>query len=127
MKLSEAVEMYIGLRDKKAQMKSEFEASVAPLTEKMEKLELKLMSAFDAAGMDSVKTPMGTAYTSTRTSASIADKNVFMEHVKANLMWDLLEVRVNKAAVEVHMAENEGSLPPGVNLSTTRTVNVRRS
>ena len=41
MKLSEAVSIYIKMRDKKAQMKADFDASVAPLTEKMDKLEAK--------------------------------------------------------------------------------------
>ena len=44
MKLSEAVEMYIKMRDKKAEMKAEFDASIAPLNEKMEKLEAKLLA-----------------------------------------------------------------------------------
>lgn len=126
MKLSEAVELYISMRDKKAQMKSEFDALVAPVQERMDKLELKLLEAFEKNGMDSVKTPAGTAYQTTRTSATIADRDVFMSHVKENLAWDLLEVRVNKSAVESVQSET-GELPPGVNLNVTRVVNVRRS
>ena len=126
MKLSEAVELYISMRDKKAQLKSDFDALVAPVQERMDKLELKLLEAFEKNGMDSVKTPAGTAYQTTRTSATIADRDVFMSHVKANLAWDLLEVRVNKSAVEA-VQEETGELPPGVNLNTTRVVNVRRS
>ena len=43
MKLSDAVAIYIKLRDQKAQMKAEFEAQVAPIQDKMDKLEGKLL------------------------------------------------------------------------------------
>lgn len=126
MKLSEAVEMYIKMRDKKAEMKADFDASIAPLNEKMEKLEAKLLDVFNKTGMDSVKTEFGTAYATTRSTASIADREVFMDYVKANEEWSLLEARVSKTAVEQFRSIHD-DLPPGVNVRTERVVNVRRS
>lgn len=127
MKLSEAVSLYIQMRDKKAQMKADFEASIAPLNEKMDKLEAKLLDVFNKTGMDSVKTEFGTAYATTRTTASVADREAFMEYVKANEEWALLEVRTSKTAVEQYRAANDNELPPGVNLREERVVNIRRS
>jgi phage host-nuclease inhibitor protein Gam len=127
MKLSEAVSLYIQMRDKKAQMKADFEASVAPLTEKMDKLEAKLLDVFNKTGMDSVKTEFGTAYATTRTTASVADREAFMEYVKANEEWALLEVRTSKTAVEQYRSANDNELPPGINLREERVVNIRRS
>jgi phage host-nuclease inhibitor protein Gam len=127
MKLSEAVSLYIQMRDKKAQMKADFEASVAPLNEKMDKLEAKLLDVFNKTGMDSVKTEFGTAYATTRTTASVADREAFMEYVKANEEWALLEVRTSKTAVEQYRAANDNELPPGINLREERVVNIRRS
>jgi phage host-nuclease inhibitor protein Gam len=127
MKLSEAVTLYIQLRDKKAQMKSDFEASVAPITEKMDKLEAKLLDVFNKTGMDSVKTEHGTAYTAVRTTASVADREAFMDFVKANEEWSLLEVRASKTAIEQFRDSNDNELPPGVNIRSERVVNIRRS
>jgi len=127
MKLSEAVSLYIKLRDQKAQMKADFEASIAPLTEKMDKLEAKLLEVFNQTGMDSVKTEFGTAYATVRTSASIADRDAFMEFVKAHEEWSLLEVRVSKTAVEQYRSANDDELPPGINVREERVVNIRRS
>lgn len=127
MKLSEAVSLYIQLRDKKAQMKAEFDASVAPLQEKMDKLEAKLLETFNKTGMDSVKTEFGTAYATTRSSASVADRDTFMDFVKANEEWALLEVRVSKTAVDQFRSANDNELPPGVNIREERVVNIRRS
>jgi phage host-nuclease inhibitor protein Gam len=127
MKLSEAVTLYIQLRDKKAQMKSDFDASVAPINDKMEKLEAKLLDVFNKTGMDSVKTEHGTAYTAVRTTASVADRDAFMEFVKANEEWSLLEVRAAKTAIEQFRDNNDNELPPGVNIRSERVVNIRRS
>lgn len=126
MKLSEAVSIYIKMRDKKAQMKAEFDASIAPLNEKMEKLEAKLLDVFNKTGMDSVKTEFGTAYTTTRVTASVADREIFMNHIKENDEWALLEVRASKTAVEQYRDTNN-DLPPGVSMREERVVNIRRS
>ena len=126
MKLSEAVSIYIKMRDKKAQMKADFDASVAPLTEKMDKLEAKLLDVFNKTGIDSVKTEFGTAYTTTRVTASVADREIFMTHVKENEEWALLEVRASKTAVEQYRETND-DLPPGISMREERVVNVRRS
>lgn len=127
MKLSEAVTLYIQLRDKKSQMKSDFDALVAPINEKMDKLEAKLLDVFNKTGMDSVKTEHGTAYTAVRTTASIADREAFMDFVKANEEWSLLEVRASKTAIEQFRDTNDNELPPGVNIRSERVVNIRRS
>lgn len=127
MKLSEAVSLYIQLRDKKAEMKSAFDASVAPINEKMDKLEAKLLDVFNKTGMDSIKTEHGTAYTAVRTTASVADREAFMDFVKANEEWSLVEVRAAKTAIEQFRDNNDNELPPGVNIRSERVVNIRRS
>ena len=127
MKLSEAVSLYIQLRDQKAQMKAEFDEQVAPLQAKMDKLEAKLLEVFNQTGMDSAKTEFGTAYSTVRTTASVADRESFMDFVKANEEWALLEVRVSKTAVEQFRSANDNELPPGINIREERVVNVRRS
>lgn len=126
MKLSEAVELYIKLRDKKAQIKAEMDAKMAPINENMAKLEAKLLEAFTKVGMDSVKTEFGTAYTTTRVTASVADRSVFMDYVKEHDEWDLLEVRASKTAVEQFRTIHD-DIPPGVSIREERVVNVRRS
>jgi hypothetical protein len=126
MKLSEAVELYIKLRDKKAEIAKQRKAEEAEVQIKMDKLEVQLMGALDKLGGEGMRTAAGTAYISSRTSATIADKDSFMGYVKANLAWDLMEVRVSKLAVDVYAAEH-GDVPPGVNYRTERTVSIRRS
>ena len=127
MKISEAVEIYVQLRDKKAQLKAEYQEAVAPVQEKMDKLEQKFLEMMNTTGVDSIKTTSGTAYTSVKTSASVADKDAFFNYVKDNNEWALMEVRASSTAVKQFVEANEGEIPPGINLNTERTVNVRRS
>jgi hypothetical protein len=127
MKMSDLVAKYIELREKKAQYKAEYDMKVAKLEEVMDKIEVKLLEVFDQTGMDSVKTEFGTAYTSTRNTASVADREAFMEFVKTKDEWPLLEVRASKTAVEQFRDSNDGELPPGINWRSERVVNIRRS
>ena len=114
------------MRDRKAELKAELDAKVAPLNEKMDKLEAKLLDVFNQTGMDSVKTESGTAYTTTRVTASVADKDVFMTHVRENDDWGLLEVRASKTAIEQYRSVHS-DIPPGISMREERVVNVRRS
>ena len=126
MKISDLVAKYVELRDKKAEYKGEYEAKVAKIDETLSKIECKLLEVFEMTGMDSVKTEFGTAYKSVRSSASVADRDAFMEFVKAHNEWQLVEVRAAKLAVEQFKDVNQ-DLPPGVNWREERVVNFRRA
>ena len=58
-------------------------------------------------------------------SASVADWDAVLDHIRENDAWEMLERRVNKTAVEQFKAVND-DLPPGVNWSETQVVNFRR-
>lgn len=127
MKVSEAVAMYVALRDKKAALKAELDEQLKPINERMEKLEAKLLEVLDTLDGGSIKTDAGTAYISTLTSVSVADRSVFMDHVRSKDDWGLVEVRASKAGVTTYRDAHDGDLPPGVNLREERTVNIRRA
>ena len=126
MKLSDLVGKYIELRDKKSQYKAEYDAKVSKLDEALDKIEAALLNTFEQTGMESIKTEFGTAYTSTRTTASVADPDAFMNFVRENEAWHMLEKRCSKQGIEQYKAEHE-ALPPGINWRAERTVNFRRS
>lgn len=126
MKMSDLVAMYVQLRDKKAEYKAEYESKVAKIEENLSKIEAKLLQVFEESGMDSVKTEAGTAYKSTRVSVTTGDKDAFMEFVRTNDEWPLLEVRPSKSAVEQYREQHD-DLPPGINWRAEQVVNIRRS
>lgn len=124
--IDKLIETYVALRDKKAQMKAEYEASVAPIQQALDRAEAELLRAMQEQGTTALKTPFGTAYQSKRTSATVADWDQLLSYVQQNSLWTMLERRVNKTAVD-EFVEANNDLPPGVNYRTELTVGVRRS
>jgi hypothetical protein len=92
----------------------------------MEKIEKKMLGELDKAGVDSMKTSLGTVYKSTGSSCTVADWDSVFSFMQDKEMWQLLNHSVNKTAVTEYL-EAHGELPPGVNYTTFTTVNFRRS
>lgn len=126
MPSNKLVDIYIQLRDRRAQRKAAFENDDAGDKDKQEKIEGVLLAKFLEEGVESVKTAAGTAYKSSRVSATVADRDMFFDFVRANEAWDMLESRAAKTAVVAWKEENN-DLPPGIKWSEIATLNVRRS
>ena len=124
--MEELVEKYIELRDTKSKMSSDYKAKVAVLDKVLDKIEAELLSQFGDLGMESVRTKSGTAYKSTRTSATVADWDYTLDFIQKHNLWNMLERRVSKQAVEQYK-EVHGDLPPGINWREEITINVRRA
>jgi hypothetical protein len=124
---AEVVETYIKLRDRRAKRKTEYEAADAVDKEKQEKIEAYLLKEFNESGIDSIKTPFGTAYKTAKLSLSTADKDAFFTNwVVPNAAWEFLDIKPNKTAVQQYKAVHN-DIPPGLNWAETLVVNVRRS
>lgn len=124
--LDELVGTFIKIREKKARLKAEYEAAVAPYNEAADKIENLLLAKFQDMGVESIRTPNGTAYSTVKTSATMGDWDAFKEfcdHQDDPYMF--IERRVSKEAV-VAYKQAHGELPPGVNWSETRAVNFRK-
>lgn len=126
MNVEAIVGAYIKVRDEVAQIKASHKAQLEPYTQALDKLEAQMLQVLSDAGVESMKTPVGTAYRSERTSVTVADKSAFMDYIESNKAFDLLDVRANKTAVEGFMAENQ-DVPPGVNIRREVAVNFRRA
>jgi hypothetical protein len=120
------VEKYLALRDRKAELKAAYDASVKDIEAAMERVENYLLRIMQEQGLESVRTPFGTPYISRRTSATVADWESFLDFVKANDEWSMLKRDVSKAVVEQYRNEHN-DLPPGLNWREERVVNIKRS
>mgnify|MGYP003435984278 CR=1 FL=1 len=124
--LSTLVEKYISLRDRKQAIVNEAKEKAAKFDAVLDKMEGMLLSTFNDLGMDSVKTSAGTAYKSTRTSATVADWDSVLGFIQENEAFNMLERRVNKVAVAEYREVND-ALPPGIDWRSEVVINVRRS
>jgi ATP-dependent Lon protease len=124
--IEENVEKYLKVRDIRKRIKDEAEEKMKKCDEVMQRLENALNQSMTELGADSVKTPHGTAYFSSRYRASgedwLAIERFCLEHNRL----DFFERRISSTVVKEY-AETTGELPPGVRAEITRTVNIRKS
>lgn len=126
MDVKDIVAKYIQLRDLKSKLDGEHKDKTAPIVAAMDKAEGAILALFDQLGLDSAGCEAGTAYKTTRTSATVADMDAFLAFVKEHEAWHMLERRVAKTSVDEYVATNN-DLPPGINYSSMVAINVRRA
>ena len=124
--IEDLVKAYITLRDQKAALKAAQAEALKPYDEALAKLEAQALTALNQSGVESMKTAAGTVYSTTATSATVADKSAFMEYITNNGAFDLLDVRANKTAVQDYLAANN-DVPPGVTVRREIKVGFRRA
>lgn len=117
---------YIKTRDAKKALEAEQKEALRPYNEALEKLESRMLAVLQEQGVESMRSKYGTCYQTTRRSVRTADREAFMDYVKANQAFDLLDVRPNKTAVEEFVADH-GDLPPGISSETMMAVGFRRA
>jgi hypothetical protein len=116
---------YVALRDKIAEIKDAHKAQLAPYNEALETLGNLLLKHLQDNNTDSMATKGGTFYESDKTSAPLSDPALFREHVVASQDWDLADWKANPTAVQEYLKTHQ-ELPPGVNITTYKTIGVRR-
>lgn len=123
--VDEIVARYIALRDKKAEIKAKYDAEVEAIDTAMNRVENYLLKLMTELGVESIRTSAGTPYVSRRTSATVADWEMFLDWVRSNGEWSMLERRANKTVVQSWRDEHN-DLPPGLNWREERVVNIKR-
>lgn len=124
--LEPLVDKYIKLRDAKAKAVKQFKEKMASVDVVLTRMEGTLLKQLNELGIESARAKSGTAYKSTRVSATVADWDQTLDFIKENGAWQMLERRVSKDAVQQYR-EVHDDLPPGVNWREEVVVNVRRS
>jgi hypothetical protein len=118
---------YIALRDFKKATDEQYDAFIKErYGDRMDKLETQLLDLLNKMGSDSIKTPAGTAFKKAATSVTVADQREFKRHIIGGELWDLIEWRPAKTAIE-QLVEVGEELPPGLNRSVFTKVNIRRN
>ena len=122
--VTKLVSDYITIRDKKAERVSEHKAELERFDRALKKIEGLLSNALGEA--ESIKTSAGTCYRSTRSSATVKDRDALIEFIKTNDAWGLLPARVNDTVAAEYL-ESTGTPPPGIMITRRSTINIRRS
>lgn len=126
MTLDKVIEGYLLLRAKKEALAKEQKEAMAPINEKLEKIEGYLMGHFNNTGTNSVACKgIGTAFVETRTDATVQDWGAVLAWIKETGSYEFLEQRVSKSTVKDYL-EAHGEVPPGIKISRENVVRVRK-
>lgn len=123
--IDELVDQYVRLRDKLKAADEAHKEKTKDAKAYLDQLNGRLLERLNDVGGESVKTPHGTVYRTTRRSATIADGDTFRKYVIDNEQFDLVDWKANANAVDDFIKE-QGVQPPGVNYTQAYTVGVRR-
>tara|TARA_B100000780_G_scaffold49544_1_gene30739 strand:- start:5610 stop:6011 length:402 start_codon:yes stop_codon:yes gene_type:complete len=121
------LQFFIELRDRRTRRKADYALDDAGDKQKQDGIEIEFLRRFDDRGIDNVSSrEFGTAYRSTRSSATVADRDMFTNYIKEHDAWELADIRVSKSGA-VQFREEHDDLIPGTNWSETQVVNFRRT
>jgi len=123
---AELISAYLQIRAKKRALEESHKEQLRPFNETLAKIELALGQLMDETGLDNLPGGGGTAYRTTRSTVTVSDWDAFVDWVRENDAWHVLEHRAAKKAVEEILAETN-DLPPGVSIAREVAVQVRKN
>lgn len=118
-------ERYIKLRDFKEKVSAEMKEKIAKVTQIMDDIELEMMTFLNTSGQESSATKAGTFFKQTKTTASVADRDLYLEFVMSSGATNFLTNHISADAVKEYVAEHD-AVPPGVNVTKITSVGVHR-
>ena len=121
---AEMTRRYLQLRARIKQIEDKHKEELAPFLDVKFQLETALLDYLNQTGLDSTKSPEGTAFKSTVTSVTVKDWPRTLKFIQDNALWDLLEARVSKSAALEVIADN-GRAIPGVEITQATVLRVR--
>lgn len=124
-KIDEIIDKYIELRDAVDKINADAKAKVEGFKAAMAGIEAYMMELAKATGQTNFGSENGTAFITTETRCSVADWDQVVEFARSNNMWELLTKGVSKKVVADYLEKHE-ELPPGINWSAAKVIQIRR-
>ena len=120
-------EIYIKIRDKRAELKEKYEAEDVDLKNQQDMLAERMLDVCREINADSIKTPAGTIIRKVDTRYWTTDWDSMYQFIVENDAYPLLEKRLHQTNLKQFLDENPNLLPAGLQADSKYTVVVRRS
>jgi len=121
------VSAYIKIRDKRAELKKQYDLSDAELLDKQNTCQNALLEILKGAGGESIKTKFGTATRTVKTRYWTTDWQSMYDFIKDENSIYLLEQRIHQGNMKKFLEENPDKLPVGLSLDSSYAITVRRA
>jgi sugar phosphate isomerase/epimerase len=125
--LDRLTSIYLKIRDKRAELKREFENEDRDLEEQQKMLAEQMLESCKELGADSIKTPHGTIIRSVKSKYWTGDWDSMYRFIKEHDAFGLLEKRLHQTNMKDFLQENPDVMPMGLNVENEYTVVVRRA
>lgn len=125
--LNELTRKYILIRDRRNELKTEYERFDEELQTELKALEAEMLEICKAVDANSIKTDSGTVIRSVKTRYWTNDWDSMHTFIAQNHAFGLLEKRLHQSNMKQWLEENPNLEPAGLNVDKEYTVVVRRA
>ena len=125
--VSDLAAVYIKIRDRRADLKKQFEAGDKDLEDQQNLLAERMLDICKDMDADSIRTPHGTIIRSVKSRYWTNDWDSMYSFIEEQGAFGLLEKRLHQTNMKDFLSENPDVCPQGLNVESQYTVVVRRS
>jgi hypothetical protein len=118
---------FIKIRDRRSEIKREFEAEDSQLLRKQDQIRAALMEHCKEHEVDSVKTAAGTFYRTVKRKFWTSNWAAMHQFILEHEVPELLDKRINQTNIRQFLEDNPELVPPGLNAETEYVISVRKT
>lgn len=119
--------VYLKIKQRRSELAAQFKEEDGKLVEQQEQIKRALLGYLKSENLDSVKTPNGTFYRSTKTKYWTSDWESMYRFIVDNQVPELLSKAINQSNMKQFLEENPDLLPKGLNVDSEYVVSVRKA
>jgi hypothetical protein len=127
MDADQLVEIYIKIRDKRSQLKKEFDNADGRLEKQLELVGDSLLELCKETNAEGLRTNAGSVFKTIKTRYWTSDWGSMKDFIKENDAFELMEQRVHQTNMKNYLVENPDKMPPGMNIDSRYGITVRRN
>lgn len=127
MDAEKLVEVYIKIRDKRTQLKREFDNADGVLEKQLELVGDNLLELCKETGAEGLRTAAGSVFKTVKNRYWTSDQASLKEFILENDAFELLENRIHQTNMKNFLEEHPDKVPKGLNIDSRYSVTVRRS
>ena len=127
MDANKLVQVYIKIRDAKAEKTKAMEAEIAALDTQLDAIETALLELCKTTGQDGGKTQFGSFRRSVKTRYWTSDWESMYRFIKEHDVPELLERRVSQTTFKEFLKENPDKMHEGMNVDSRYAITVTRA
>ena len=126
-KLTKLAKVYIRIREKRSELKAEFDKDYDALSAKMEKITRALDKHCVTNGVKSVKTEGGDSFYRRVTTRYFSnDWSKLVAYAVENDIPEIIQQRISTKNLKEYLDQNEGEVIPSLQADSTYSISVRK-